>query len=129
MYEAGKELLKELGNGIKEGFKNAFGIGVQEKAQKMMDQIKAAIKKNPLEFDTYVRQAHAAGLSFDDNALRNELLTPATPVSNTTTKSVNQFAPVINYSGPGGPAAGQQIGNDVVKLMKDYNDNKKRVSF
>jgi len=48
------------------------------------------------------------------------------PVNN---KSISTFAPVINYSGPGGPAAATQIGNDIAKQMKAYEDQKKRVGY
>lgn len=113
---------------VKDVFVNAwksikafFGVG--------SDDADAAIEK----YKTTLTKKINVGVTNQPGITNNNAspfgASPLQPNSVNNNKNSYQFAPVINYSGPGGPAAAQQIGNDVAKQMKDWQANKERVKF
>lgn len=124
IWEKVKNVFKNAWAGLKSGIKSFFGMGGD--VDKAIQAQSAVLTKNV--------NINAQQLSGKTGAMQNALGVNAAssllqPVPVTNNKSINSFAPVINYSGPGGTAAGQQLGADVVKAMKDYEANKKRTQF
>lgn len=119
IWEKVKNVFKNAWANIKSGLKSFF-TGGRSDAEAALEKYKATLTKT-----VNIGIANQPGAVNNTTAFGAPALQPA-PVNN---KSISTFAPVINYSGPGGPAAATQIGNDIAKQMKAYEDQKKRTQF
>lgn len=119
LWDKIKNIFKNAWASIKSGLKSFFSNGNSD-AEAALEKYKATLTKT-----VNVGITNKPGIVNNTGTFGAAALQPA-PVNN---KSINTFAPVINYSGPGGPAAAQQMGVDVVKQMKAYDEQQKRVKF
>lgn len=126
MYEAGKNILKNLWKGVKE----AFGAGD--------DPLEATISK----YQNTLNAAQRVGLNgtVTSNVNYNQpfgatagLATALKPAAVNNNSSAFHYAPVINYSGPGGATGAAEfnaaVKSDWEKQQQAFLAKQQRVSF